>query len=49
VHAPSRLEPTIKHLVDTLQIALALLGRDGDVINVLPVEILDPGDSGQLF
>jgi hypothetical protein len=41
--------PTRTNSQTPLEISLALLGRDGDVVNVLPVEILDPGHARQLF
>jgi len=47
--SPSRLEPTIKHLFHSLQISLALLGRDGDVVNVLSMQVFDSGDTGLLL
>lgn len=33
--------PLVSHLLDSLKIALALLGRDGDVVHGLPVEVRD--------
>lgn len=43
---PSRLEPTIKHLLDTLKRGLARLRRDGDIVDTLAVQVLDTLDAG---
>ena len=45
----TRLEPAVKDLLDTLELALALLRGDGDVVNLVLVQIVDAGDTGQLF
>jgi hypothetical protein len=39
-HRP-RLKPAVKHLGDTLQVPLALLGWDNNVVNVLAVQVGD--------
>jgi hypothetical protein len=49
VRHASRLEPTVKDFLDSLQITFSLLGRDGNVIDALPVQVLDARDSRELF
>ena len=46
---PSRLEPAVKDLLDPLQLTLALLGGDGNVVNRFSVQILDAGNTGKLL
>ena len=50
--APPTLEPTIKHLLNPLQLSLALPRRDRDVVDLVAVEVgdtLHPRKSLQLF
>ena len=47
--APARLEPAVKDLFDSLQVALALLRRDGDVVDALSVQVFDARHTGQLL
>jgi hypothetical protein len=45
----TRFEPTIKDFFDPLQITLALLGRDGDTVDTLSVEIGDIVSTGKFL
>ena len=47
--SPSRLEPTVKDFFNPLQLTLALLRRNGDVVDRLSVKILDAGDTRKLL
>lgn len=49
VYAPARLKPTVKDLFNSLQVALALLGWDSDVVDALSVQVLDTRHPGELF
>jgi hypothetical protein len=48
-YSPSRLEPTIKDLLNPLQLTLALLRGDSDAVDALSVEIGDIVSSGKLL
>jgi hypothetical protein len=45
----TRFEPTIKDFLDPLQIAFTLLGRDGDTVDTLSVEISDIVSTGKFL
>ena len=45
IHIPSRLEPTVEDLLHSLQLTLALLRRDGDVVDLVAVQVGDTSDA----
>lgn len=47
-HARSRLEPAVKHFLNTLQHALALLRRNLDVINLVAMQVGQDAATRQL-
>jgi hypothetical protein len=45
----ARLEPAVKHLFDPLEVALALLGGNDDLVDTLPVQVFDALDARELL
>ena len=46
---PSRLEPAVKYGLNTLQLTLALLRGDSDMIDLVSVQIVDALDTRELL
>jgi len=47
--SPSRLEPTVENVFNPFEGTLASPGRDGDVVNLIPMKIRDIRDTRKLF
>ena len=40
--APAGFKPAVEYLLDALKLTLALLRRNGDVVNLVPMKVGDP-------
>lgn len=48
-YIPSRFEPTVEHLINPTKLSSAFLRWDGEVIDFVPMNIRNAGDTGQFF